>query len=117
MPKPPYIKVRQTFLPWREIKRDLTRLEFLHCYYGLCNIISTVETDIQAIMHFRGWCAYGASSGPECVMRKTFPGGRMVETTDKIAPEIEAEVCSRLEKQAEAAQAAAAAPGRRRRKA
>lgn len=84
-------------------------------HYGLCHIISIVETDIQTIRHFRGWCAYGASSGPECVMRKTFPGGRAVETSDKIAPEIEADLCYRLEVQAAAAQAPAPAPAPRRR--
>ncbi|MCX6923149.1 MAG: hypothetical protein NT154_08070 [Verrucomicrobia bacterium] len=47
-------------------------------------------------MHFRGWCAFGASSGPECRMRKIFSSGAIVETSDKIAPEIEAMICSRL---------------------
>jgi hypothetical protein len=48
-------------------------------------------------------------------MRKTFPGGRAVETSDKIAPEIEADLCYRLEVQAAAAQAPAPAPAPRRR--
>ena len=50
-------------------------------------------------MHFRGWRAYGASSGPECRMRKTFPAGSVVETSDKCAPEIEALTCSQFEAQ------------------
>jgi hypothetical protein len=116
MPPYPHIKVPQTFIPCREIKRDLTPAEFLNWYGSLSNIISVAKTDIQTIMHFRGWCAYGASSGPHCVMRKTFPGGRSVDTTDKIAPEIEAELCYRLEAQADAAPTPPPAPARRRRK-
>jgi hypothetical protein len=115
MPDYPHIKVPQTFIPLREIKRDLTPAEFLDWYYSLSNIISVVETDIQTIMHFRGWCAYGASSGPHCVMRKTFPGSRAVETTDKIAPEIEAELCYRLEAQPAPAPIPPPARARRRR--
>jgi hypothetical protein len=46
-------------------------------------------------MYFRGWCLCGpTSSGPECRMRKVFPSGAIVETSDKIAPEIEAMICS-----------------------
>ena len=114
MPYPPYLKIPQTFLPRRGLTRDLTPGEFLQYYYNLCSAIEVAKTDIQTIMHFRGWRAYGASSGPHCVMRKTFPGGRAVETTDKIAPEIEAEVCYRLEAQADPAPPPA--PARRRRR-
>jgi hypothetical protein len=60
-------------------------------------MLAAAETDIQTIMHFRGWRAYGATSGPDCRMRKTFPPGRSVETSDKIAPGIEAMLCSLLE--------------------
>lgn len=124
MPYPRRIRVPQTFLPCREIKRDLTPAEFLDYYYGLCHVINTAQTDIQTIMHFRGWCAYGASSGPKCVMRKTFPTGRTVATNENIAPEIEAMICSTLEAKAAVASApqpalAAStppAPARRRRR-
>ena len=59
-------------------------------------MIATAESDIQTIMHFRGWRAHGASSGPECCMRKAFAEGRTVETKDKFALEIEAMLYSRL---------------------
>jgi len=87
----------QSFLAAREITRDLTPREFLDCYYSLQQAIATAESDIQTIMHFRGWCAYGASSGPDCRMRKAFASGRIIEATDKHAPEIEALICSQLE--------------------
>ena len=109
--------IPQSFLAAREITRDLTPLEFLHCYYQLKHIITTVESDIQAIMHFRGWRAYGASSGPECRMRKNFPNGAVVETSDKIAPEIEAMICSILHDQTAKAPPAPPTPVRRRRRA
>ena len=92
-------RVPQSFLAAREITRDLTPREFLHCYYSLLHVITTAQSDIQTIMHFRGWRAYGASSGPECRMRKEFAAGRAIETTDKFAPEIEALICSQLEAQ------------------
>ena len=115
MPNRPRIRVPQSFLPCREINRDPTPAEFLDWYYGLRHVISTAETDIQTIMHFRGWRAHGASSGPECVMRKTFPKGRAVQTSDKIAPEIEAELCCRLEAQPAPAPTPPPASARRRR--
>ena len=96
MPEYRCIPVPQSFIAAREIKRDLTPLEFLHCYSQLRHVITTVESDIQTIMQFRGWRAYGSSSGPECRMRKVFPSGAIVETSDKIAPEIEAMICSIL---------------------
>ena len=86
----------QSFIAGREITRDLTPLEFLQCYTQLNHIITTVKSDLQDLLHFRGWRAYGASSGPECRMRKVFPSGAIVETSDKIAPEIEAMICSIL---------------------
>ncbi len=89
-------RIPQSFIAGPEITRDLTPQEFLHCYYGLRHIIATVESDIQTLMYFRGWCAHGASSGPDCRMRKTFPNGAVVEATDKFAPEIEAMFCWRL---------------------
>ena len=67
--------IPQSFLAAREITRELTPLEFLHCYYHLKHIITTVESDLQDLMHFRGWRACGPSSGPECRMRKIFPSG------------------------------------------
>jgi len=116
MPSRPRIRVPQSFLPCREINRDPTPAEFLDWYYGLCNVISTAETDIQTIMHFRGWRAYGSSSGPECRMRKIFPSGAIVETSDKIAPEIEAMLCSHLPAPTAKAPPAPPAPARRRRR-
>jgi hypothetical protein len=98
-----------------ELTRDLTPGEFLQFYFDLCRAIKIAKTDIQTIMHFRGWQAYGASCGAHCVMRKTLPNGRAVETSDKIAPEIEAEVCYRLVGQPGAARVPPPAPGRRRR--
>ena len=92
--------IPQSFIAGREIKRDLTPLEFLHCYSQLRHVILTAQTDILDILHFRGWRAHGASSGPDCRMRKTFPTGATVETSDKIAPEIEAMICSILQAQA-----------------
>ena len=108
--------IPQSFLAAREITRDLTPLEFLHCYSQLKHIITTVESDIQDIMYFRGWRAFGASSGPECRMRKTFPSGAIVETSDKIAPEIEAMICSLLPAPTAKAPPAPPAPPRRRRR-
>jgi hypothetical protein len=116
MPKQPYIQVPDTFLPRRGFHRELTPNEFLHYYYGLCRAISAAKTDIQTIMHFRGWRAHGASSGPECVMRKTFPAGRAIATSDKIAPEIEAHLCSILEAQPAPPKPAPPPSPRRRRK-
>jgi hypothetical protein len=116
MPYPSHLKIPQTFLPRVELTRDLTPAQFLDYHYGLCHAISVAETEIQTIMHFRGWCAYGASSGPECVMRKTFPSGHTVATSDKIAPEIEQRVCSILEAQAATPPAPVPAPRRRRRR-
>jgi hypothetical protein len=49
-------------------------------------------------------------------MRKKFPGGRAVQTADKIAPEIEAEICYRLDTQADPAPALPPASARRRRR-
>ena len=46
MPNHPRIKVPQTFLPRREIERDLTPAEFLDWYNSLSNIISVAEIDI-----------------------------------------------------------------------
>ena len=91
--------IPQSFIAAREITRDLTPLEFLHCYSDLKHIIATAERDIQDILDFRGWQGYGASSGPECRMRKVFPSGATVETSDQIAPEIEAMICSILHDQ------------------
>ena len=88
--------IPQSFLGAREITRELTPLEFLHCYCHLKHIITTVESDLQDLMHFRDWRACGSSSGPECQMRKILPSGAIVETSDKIAPEIEAMICSIL---------------------
>ena len=89
--------IPQSFLGTREITRELTPLEFLHCYSDLKHIITTVESDLQDLMYFRGWSICGpTSSGPECRMRKIFPSGAIVETSDKIAPEIEAMICSIL---------------------
>ncbi len=105
----------QSFLAAREITRDLTPVEFLHCYSQLQHIITTVESDLQDLMHFRGWRVYGSSSGPECRMRKIFPSGASVETLDKIAPEIEAMICSILAAQTAKAPPAPPAPPRRRR--
>ena len=78
------------------ITLSLTPREFLHCYCHLKHIITTVESDLQDLMHFRDWRACGSSSGPECQMRKIFPSGAIVETSDKIAPEIEDMICSIL---------------------
>ena len=103
MPEYPEFRCRripQTFIAGpREFTRILTPLEFLHCYYGLLHVITTVKSDIQDIMYFRGWQAYGASSGPDCRMRKTFLSGRIIEATDEHAPEIEALICSQLQAQ------------------
>ena len=99
MPEYCCLPIPQSFLAAREITRDLTPLEFLRCYHQLKHIITTVESDLRDLMHFRGWLAYGASSGPECRMRKNFPSGAIVETSDKIAPEIEAMICSILHAQ------------------
>jgi hypothetical protein len=89
--------IPQSFLGTREITRELTPREFLHCYGHLKHIITTVESDLQDLMYFRGWSNCGSSSsGPECRMRKTFPTGAIVETSDKIALEIEAMICSIL---------------------
>jgi hypothetical protein len=88
--------IPQSFLGTREITRELTPREFLHCYSHLKHIITTVESDLQDLMEFRGWGAYGPSSGPECRMRKIFPSGAIVETSAKIAPEIEDMICSIL---------------------
>ena len=108
--------IPQSFIAGREITRDFTPLEFLHCYSQLKHIITTVESDIQDIMYFRGWREYSASSGPECRMRKVFPSGATVETSDKIAPEIEAMLCYRLPAPTAKAPPAAPAPPRRRRR-
>jgi hypothetical protein len=54
--------------------------------------------------------ACGASSGPECRMRKTFPSGATVETSGKIAPEIEAMICEEMIRPILEAQAATAPP-------
>jgi hypothetical protein len=113
MPEYPCRRIPQSFIAAREITRDLTPLEFLHCYSQLKHIITTVESDIQDIMHFRGWRACGASSGPGCRMRKIFPRGAIVETSDKIAPEIEAMICSVLHAQTAKAPPAPPAPARR----
>jgi hypothetical protein len=103
MPKDKCSRIPQSFLPRRELTRDLTPREFLEYYYHLRHVITTAETDIQTIMHFRGWRAHGASSGPDCRMRKSFPGGRTLETSDKIAPGIEEHLCYLLEAQPGAA--------------
>ena len=117
MPEYKCRRAPQSFLLCREITRDLTPREFLHCYYNLRHIITTAESDIQTLMHFRGWLAHGASSGPKCRMRKTLAAGRTVETSDKIAPEIEAMLCFNLEKKsAPATPPSPPAPRRRRRK-
>lgn len=108
--------IPQSFIAGREITRDFTPLEFLHCYSQLKHIITTVESDIQDIMYFRGWREYGASSGPECQMRKVFPSGATVETSTKIAREIEDMICSILLAQAAKAPPAPPAPARRRRR-
>jgi hypothetical protein len=49
-------------------------------------------------------------------MRKTFPAGRAVETSDKIAPEIEALLCSILDVQTAPAPPSPPASARRRRR-
>jgi hypothetical protein len=108
--------IPQSFIAGREITRDFTPLEFLHCYSQLKHIITTVESDIQDVMYFRGWREYGASSGPECRMRKVFPSGAIVETSAKIAREIEDMICSILHAQAAKAPPAPPAPARRRRR-
>jgi hypothetical protein len=89
--------IPQSFIAGREIPRDLTPLEFLHCYSQLRHIITTVESDIQDIMYFRGWREYAVGSGPGYQMRKTFPSGVVVETSPEIAREIEAMICSILQ--------------------
>ena len=96
MPKHHCSRIPETFLPGRGFTRDLTPLEFLQHYHDLCHVINVAQSDLHTIMHFRGWRAYGASSGPKCVMRKTFPTGRTVETSEKLAPEIEALACHTL---------------------
>ena len=108
--------IPQSFIAGREITRDLTPLEFLHCYSQLRHIITTVESDLQDLLYFRGWRAYGASSGPECRMRKVFPSGAIVETSDKIAPEIEDMLCCILHAQTAKAPPPPPAPARRRRR-
>ena len=103
MPEYPEFRCRripQTFIAGPEITRELTPSEFLHCYYGLLHVITTVKSDIQTLMYLRGWTAYGASSGPDCRMRKACPSGRIIEATDEHAPEIEAFICSQLQAQA-----------------
>jgi len=92
--------IPQSFIAGREITRDFTPLEFLHCYSQLKHIIRTVESDIQDIMYFRGWREYGSSSGPECRMRKVFPSGTIVETSAQTAREIEDMICTILHAQA-----------------
>ncbi len=109
-------RVPQSFIAGREIPRDLTPLEFLHCYSQLRHIITTVESDIQDIMYFRGWREYGASSGPECRMRKVFPSGAIVETSVETAREIEDMICSIHHAQAAKVPPASPAPARRRRR-
>jgi len=108
--------IPQSFIAGREITRDFTPLEFLHCYSQLKHIITTVESDIQDIMYFRGWREYSASSGPECRMRKVFPNGATVETSPQIARDIENMICSILFDQAAKAPPAPPAPARRRRR-
>ena len=108
--------IPQSFIAGREITRDFTPLEFLHCYSQLKHIITTVESDIQDIMYFRGWREYGASSGPECRMRKVFPNGATVETSPQIARDIENMICPILFDQAAKAPPAPPAPARRRRR-
>ena len=49
-------------------------------------------------------------------MRKIFPSGAIVETSDKIAPEIEAMICSILPPQTAKVPPAPPAPARRRRR-
>jgi hypothetical protein len=116
MPEYRCLPIPQSFLAAREITRDLTHLEFLRCYHQLKHIITTVESDLQDLLEFRGWRAYGSSSGPECRMRKIFPSGAIVETSDKIAPEIEAMICSILPSQTAKVPPAPPAPARRRRR-
>ena len=108
--------IPQSFIAAREITRDLTPMEFLHCYSQLKHVIATAERDILDLLHFRGWCAHGASSGPECRMRKTFPSGATIETSDTFAPEIEAMICAILPAQTAKAPPAPPAKVRRRRR-
>ena len=90
--------IPQSFLGTREITREFTPREFRHCYAHLRQIISTVESDLKDLIYFRGWSNCGSSSsGPECRMRKVFPSGAIVETSEKIALEIEEMVCYRGE--------------------
>jgi hypothetical protein len=87
--------IPQSFLGTREITREFTPREFLDFYSHLEQIIITVQSDLQDLLYFRGWSNIGSSSsGPECRMRKTFPSAATVETSAKIALEIEAMICA-----------------------
>ena len=103
-------RIPQSFIAGREITRDLAPLEFLRCYSQLKHILSTVESDIQDLMYFRGWREYGASSDPKCRMRKVFPSGAIVETSARSAREIEDMICSILHAQTAKAPPAPPAP-------
>jgi hypothetical protein len=87
--------IPQSFLGTREITREFTPREFINFCNLLKQITITVQSDFQDLLYFRGWSNIGtSSSGPDCRMRKTFPSGAIVETSEKIALEIEAMICS-----------------------
>jgi hypothetical protein len=87
--------IPQSFLGTREITREFTPREFINFYNLLQQITITVRSDFEDLLYFRGWSNIGSSSsGPECRMRKTFPSGATVETSAKIALEIEAMICA-----------------------
>jgi hypothetical protein len=86
--------IPQSFLGTRAITRDFTPREFLQFYAHLSQIVLTVNSDFQDLIYFRGWDTRGSTSGPDCRWRKTFPSGAIVETSEKIALEIEAMICA-----------------------
>ena len=114
--------IPQSFLGIREITREFTPREFINFYNLLQQITITVRSDFEDLLYFRGWSNIGtSSSGPDCRMRKTFPTGATVETSDKIAPQIEEMICEELIRPILEAQNAKAppqlpAPPRRRRR-